>query len=104
MITFNDMPLALTQLSDQMDRIEALLIKWGSAAEPDIIYIEEVAKILGLTKGTVYTKVYLNEIPYIKKGARLRFSRKALNEWVMSGRKLTSEEQLINYKLKQKAK
>jgi len=54
-------------------------------AEDDIIDVKAAAKILGLSPQTVYGKTHRNEIPFFKRGKKLRFSKSALIEWLKAG-------------------
>jgi len=53
----------------------------------DILNIETVSILLGKSKGQIYQWVSdsshgLNDFPYLKAGKSLRFSKKALIEWM----------------------
>ena len=56
-----------------------------TADEDDIIDVKAAAKILGLSPATVYGKTHRNEIPFFKRGKKLRFSKSALIEWLKAG-------------------
>ena len=56
-----------------------------SSAENDIIDVKSAAEILGLSTATVYGKTHRNEIPFFKRGKKLRFSKSALIEWLKAG-------------------
>ena len=103
-LTYNDLPVAISGLIDQMNRIEALLLEARPDPELDMMTIQEVSAMLGIKTGTILNKACAREIPYFKQGKSLRFSRKDLNAWIVSGRKLTSQEQLTEYKSKTKSK
>ena len=103
-ITFNDMPVALSGIIDQMNRIEAMLKLERPEPESDILNIDQAAELLGWAVSTIYQKINRLELPHYKQGSSLRFSRKDLNAWIVSGRKLTSQEQLTEYKSKTKSK
>jgi excisionase family DNA binding protein len=59
--------------------------KEKTADEDDIIDVKTAAKILGLSPATVYGKTHRNEIPFFKRGKKLRFSKSALIEWLKAG-------------------
>ena len=50
--------------------------------EKRYLTVEEVAKYLSLTTGTVYVKVCNRTLPHIKKGRFLRFNVQAINDWM----------------------
>jgi excisionase family DNA binding protein len=54
--------------------------------------IDEAAKMLELSKTTIYGLVHHQLIPNYKTGKRLYFDRAELMEWVRSGRRKTIKE------------
>jgi len=81
-------------LDQRLDRIETLVMemKNGAVEKPDpdgydIIDIDEATQLLGIAKPTVYDKTSKGEIPHMKRGKRLYFSKKELLEWLKSGRR-----------------
>lgn len=60
--------------------------------EPSFLTIDEAAKLINLTKPTVYGLVHQNKIPYIKKGKRLYFVKSELLAWINSGKQTTKSE------------
>ncbi|MBK8746360.1 MAG: helix-turn-helix domain-containing protein [Saprospiraceae bacterium] len=54
--------------------------------------MDDAAKILTLSKPTIYGLVHKNTIPYIKKGKRLYFLKEDLINWVLKGKRKTKEE------------
>jgi excisionase family DNA binding protein len=56
-----------------------------TATEDDIIDVKSAAKILGLSPATVYGKTHRKEIPFFKRGKKLRFSKSQLIEWLKAG-------------------
>ncbi|HQN92678.1 MAG TPA: helix-turn-helix domain-containing protein [Prolixibacteraceae bacterium] len=87
-ITFNDLPAAVYQLFEKLDKIEKLLANGNYVDKREIqdslMPIEEAAKFLNLSKYTLYTKVQQGILPAIKpKGTkRLYFNRKSLQEYI----------------------
>ena len=47
--------------------------------------VDEVAKVLSLSKGTIYNKVSSGAIPYYKKGKKLYFLQEEILNWIMEG-------------------
>lgn len=61
--------------------------------EPEkILTIKEAAELLHLAVPTLYTKVSRGELPAMKRGKRLYFSRVELVEYLKKGRKATNAE------------
>lgn len=98
--SFEDMPRLLLETTQQLqentrvlNEMKAVLL---SRQEPlaDLIGIEDAAKILGFTVNTVRAKCSRKELPYMKaEGSKaLRFSRKALDEYIRKGSSMTSLE------------
>lgn len=57
----------------------------------DIIYLDEVIKLVGCSKGTIYNKVNRSEMPVLSRGQPLTFSRKDLQNWIRNGRPTLAE-------------
>jgi excisionase family DNA binding protein len=51
--------------------------------------VDEVARYLGLAKGTIYNKVHRREIPFFKVGRAVRFRRSKLDEWLRTQQPIT---------------
>ena len=58
----------------------------------DIGGIEVAMEVTGLSKATIYSRCSLRTLPHRKKGKKLYFSRKELEEWIESGRRKTRTE------------
>jgi excisionase family DNA binding protein len=58
-----------------------------------ILTINEASEYLRLTKATLYKKSCLRQIPSLKVGKRLMFSRQKLDEWVM---RLSTKSDYLN--------
>lgn len=94
--------LILTQISSfefqQMLRQEIKQIFVESrigemAAQTDQISgIDLAIEITGLAKATIYSLVSERKIPHSKRGKRLYFSRRELNEWLAAGKRRTQTE------------
>jgi len=89
-LTFNDLPKAVTRLTDEVSKLKDLLIQ--KQAER-LLNIDEVAELLHLTKPTVYTKHSRGELPGVcKRGKRLYFQRDVIINWIKEGRKKSKAE------------
>jgi hypothetical protein len=86
-------------LARRIDKIESLLVsidtKLNSFAgindvpEVDLGDIEFASKITGLAIPTIYTKASKREIPFMKQGKKLYFSKLELLSWIKEGKKKT---------------
>ena len=87
----------LWDLDRKVDRLTALLAasipKSTTTIElPDLLTIKQASEFVNLAVPTIYTLVGRNEIPFMKPGRKLYFSRKELESWIREGRKKTTEE------------
>ena len=58
----------------------------------DLMNVDEVAKFINLSKQSIYILSMKNEIPSIKKGKKLYFSRSDIRTWIMQGKRKTNFE------------
>jgi excisionase family DNA binding protein len=96
-ITFDQLPEIVAQLFEKITNIESLLLKKNNLppqSEPadELLAIQSAAAFLFLSVPTVYSKVSKGELPAMKQGNRLYFSKKDLIEYVKLGRKKTATE------------
>lgn len=56
--------------------------------DDQFLNIEELSKLLSLTKGSIYGLVHKNAIPYHKKG-KLYFLKSEILDWIKSGKRET---------------
>lgn len=87
------------QINARFDAIESLLLDVAKAQrQPEIpprdelFDVEKTAKFLNLTPATIYSKVSKGELPNIKRGKRLYFSRDELIKYLHAGRRKTNAE------------
>lgn len=94
-LTFEQLPEAVNQLNLKLDKIEQMLIENNKPQfeQPEqFLNIQEAAELLTLSVPTIYSKVSKNELPVMKRGKRLYFSRTELLNYLKDGRKLTNDE------------
>lgn len=88
-ISFDQLPTAVNQLSEKLENIERLLIE--KQARPlteqseKLLTINEAAQFLNLTVPTIYSKVSKGELPVMKRSKRLYFSSIQLMEYIKEG-------------------
>lgn len=88
------------EITERLTNIEASLnqIKNNSTqtdpTEPskEFLTVDEVAALLRLTKPTVYTKCHKRELPYMKRGSRLYFSKDDIVKYIKEGYTPTAEQ------------
>jgi len=66
----------------------------GTAPQDELLTIEQAAAFLSLSVPTLYTKTSTGQIPFMKRGKRLYFSRVELMEYLKAGRHKTRAEQI----------
>jgi excisionase family DNA binding protein len=83
----------LKSLSDQITEkvIKAINV---SKFSNEIVFmnIEETAKLINLTKPTVYGLVHQKNIPFHKKGKKLYFLKSEILTWIQSGKRQSKSE------------
>lgn len=79
-ISFENLPQAIANLSKKMDEVLYHLQNSEAQKQDDeLMNIEEAAKYIKSTKGTLYQN---KSVPRFKKMGKIYFSKKQLNEWV----------------------
>lgn len=95
-VTFEQLPNLVVMLTKEVSELKNLLLDKqvnNKAVIPEqFLNIQEAAKLLNLTKATLYTKVSKNEVPYFKQGNRLYFSTVELTEYLKQGKQSTFAE------------
>lgn len=88
-LTFDQLPKAVTMLTNEVSELKRLLIKKQEQAptEPTerLLTVKETAQFLNLTVPTIYSKVSRGEIPYMKRSKRLYFSSTEIMEYLKEG-------------------
>lgn len=95
-LSFDQLPEAVGTLLQKFDRLESLLQSFTEAGQNQqadkLLSIDEAATFLNIKKATIYSKVSRRELPYMKQGKRLYFSKVELLDYLKSGRKRTAQE------------
>ncbi len=95
-LTFDKLPEAVTLLTKEVSELKRLLIEKQEQTpteQPEqFLTIQEAAAFLSLTVPTMYSKVSKRELPVMKRGKRLYFSRIELLEYLKDGRKKSNAE------------
>ena len=85
------------EINSKLDRLEKLLQYFrnlnnqpAAASDDQIFNIEDAAEFLHLAIPTIYGLVHRSQIPNMKKGKRLYFSKQELTEWLKKGRRKTA--------------
>ncbi len=84
----------------RLSNIETLLLDLKHAPEEqseqalsgELLTVQDAANFLSLSVPTIYSKVSKRELPHMKRGKRLYFSRTELLEYIKEGRKKSNAE------------
>jgi len=93
-LNFEQMPMAIVTLIEKVEKLEKIVSEKSNIPEQTerFLTVEEAAKLLNITKQTIYEKVSRGELPVMKRGKRLYFSDIELYEYLKGGRKKTNAE------------
>lgn len=97
-LSFDYLPQAVNQLSEQVSELRELLVKHQISTTPSsqdsdkLLVIKEAADLLHLSIPTIYSKVSKGELPCMKRGKRLYFMREELIAYLKRGRKQSNAE------------
>lgn len=98
-LTFEGLPAAVSQLFFKLENIEQLLTQRNEqhhTEREDLFTIKEASEFIRLSVPTIYGLVSRSEIPSMKKGKRLYFSKIELTDWIKTGKKKTIAETVID--------
>jgi len=73
-----------------LDQLQKRVKKTTEDKDPKTI--DEIAKLTGYTKKTIYGYCQKNTIPHYKKNGRLFFFKSEIIEWIQSGKQKTIKE------------
>jgi len=82
----------LEELRAELNGLMETKISSQSNTEYDTIGIEEASKMLMLSESTVYSKVSRGELPVVKRGRPLYFSKNQLEEYMSSKKPKTTSK------------
>jgi len=98
-ITFEEMPCALVELCEKVEKLTSLVqAKFSSAQieekKDNWMDLNELIEYLPdkPSKATVYTWVCNRSIPFHKKTKKLSFLKSEIDEWMMKGSHSTAED------------
>ena len=95
-LTFDKFPEAVTMLTNEVRELKRLLIEKQEQTPTEhpeqLLTIQQASELLNLTVPTMYSKVSKGELPVMKRGKRLYFSRAELMDYIKEGRKKSNAE------------
>ena len=90
-LTFDDLPQVVAHLAGEISSLKNLIeekrdTSQSQKPDPDeLMTIKQASEFLDLTVQTLYNKVSKNEIPFMKRGKRLYFSKEQLIDYLKQG-------------------
>jgi excisionase family DNA binding protein len=95
-ITMNKQELSEVINAAVREAITEYRLQESEKAEPveDILNSREAAHFLDIKLNTLYIKTHKGELPYMKKGKKVYFSRQQLLDWMSEGRRFSRKESL----------
>ena len=95
-LTFEQIPSAISFLIEEVKQIKATLAKLSIIPpipqRDEFIGVPEASEFLGVSVPTIYRKVREREIPSMKRGGKLYFSKDDLTVYLKEGRKKSNRE------------
>lgn len=97
-ISFDNLPQMVGLLFEEVKKLNTFIKESARFTEPiasneDVFLdVEETAKFLRLSISTIYTKKSKGELPSMKIGNRLYFSKQELTNYLKSGKELSYQE------------
>ena len=95
-LSFDHLPTAVIELINEISELKRLIVEKDedqSRETPEqFLTIQEAAQFLNLTVPTLYSKVSKRELPVMKRGKRLYFSKTDLIDYIKEGRKKSNSE------------
>lgn len=94
-LSFDSLPSAVQDMNNRLIRIEHLLK--GKVENPEADQWFDLDQLINYlpdhpAKPTIYGLVCTRKIPFFKRGKRLIFSRKNIDQWINEGRRKTINE------------
>lgn len=84
-------PIFKRWIKEAQDELEPKAYNSQNKVE-GLLTVQEAANFLNLSKPTIYSKVSKRELPFMKRGKRLYFSKSELLEYIKEGRRQTATE------------
>lgn len=98
-IALDQLPRLLSMIQQEQAIMKKMMTELGekfsnkqAEQKSDLMTIQQASEFLFLTVPTIYNKVHRNELPYMKRGKRLYFSRAELHEYLKAGKNQTNDE------------
>lgn len=90
-LSFDQLPKAVSLLTKEVSELKRLIIQKQDQPTAEqaeqVLTIQQAAEFLNLTVPTMYSKSSKGELPVMKRGKRLYFSKQELTKYLQAGRK-----------------
>jgi excisionase family DNA binding protein len=87
--TFDQIPYAISKILNELEAIKEELALGRTktnlpttAPEKKILVVDDICKLLGMKKSTVYSQTHLGKIPHYKVNGRVYFDADEINNWI----------------------
>lgn len=97
-ISFEQLPIAVANLAEELSQIKQLLIQYQSSQSEqtteewldldDLIRYDPQKR----TKATWYSKISRGEVPYHKQAKKVYFLKSEIDQWLKSGKQMSHSE------------
>lgn len=94
-VTFEQLPSAVNQIFEKLEKIESLLAAKSSQedfSQDKLLTVQDAAEFLSVTVPTVYSLIAKGQIPVMKRSKRCYFSKNELLQYLRQGRVQTVGE------------
>ena len=94
-ITFDTLPTAVAQLTNDVSEIKRLLLQQGNEPAPaadELLTVQDTAKFLRLSVPTIYNLIHKGELPMMKRAKRCYFTREDLLNYLKEGKRKSNTE------------
>ena len=83
-VSFEQMPELIQNLVERIETLEKTVREkqQPQPLEGGLMSVEDVCKLLGISKSAIYRAVRYHDIPFIRQGNRLYFDRTAIKKWL----------------------
>lgn len=87
-LTFNDLPRAFTQLTNEVSEIKRLLLLTSNEHQKtdELLTVQDAAKFLSLSVPTIYGLIHKGELPMMKRSKRCYFLKADLITYLKAGK------------------
>ncbi len=97
--SFDQMPYGISKILNELEAmnerlamVETKINLPTTSPEKKILTVDDICKLLGMKKSTVYSQTHLAKIPHYKANGRVYFDAVEINNWIHSGKRKTVKQ------------